>query len=452
MVHAVNKQVSDGRSYIRLADLEFHRSQQASRKFRMMDGANSVVQVVIFEVKDRDLVGHRLDDGSRRICCSQKLAVELHCTPGRAIVQEVSTPDKNTPWVHDIYFEGNESVAHAAETAVLSIKQTGMYHMWFVTCDPELADATVHGMTTWKNPHGFLPGMMAANLHFFGAMSLASLFLGFAWLILYVRHWQSVIPLQHCITALISLTMMEFSTWYFDFVNFNSSGFRPHMTTIWAVLLGSLRKALSRMLVLVVSMGYGVVRPTLGGLSKTVWLLGGTYFIAASALDFVTHVGTVDDLSSLARIALVLPAAILDAIFILWIFSALSKTLNRLTARRKAVKLSLYRMYTNTLAIAVWISICWIAFEMFFKVTDSRNTEKWQSYWVTDAFWQVLMFVILAIICTLWRPSKNSQLYTYTEADGDIDMDEISTDPNDNDTQANTDVFSIGDEEENKMA
>ena len=57
---------------------------------------------------------------------------------------------------------------------------------------------------------------------------------------------------------------------YFDFVNFNVSGFRPYVTTLWAVLLGSLRKSAARILVLVVSMGYGVVRPTLGGISTQV--------------------------------------------------------------------------------------------------------------------------------------------------------------------------------------
>ena len=37
-----------------------------------------------------------------------------------------------------------------------------------------------------------------------------------------------------------------------------------------AVLISSARKTVSRSLVLVVSMGYGVVRPTLGGLTKKV--------------------------------------------------------------------------------------------------------------------------------------------------------------------------------------
>ena len=71
--------------------------------------------------------------------------------------------------------------------------------------------------------------------------------------------------------------------------------------------------------------------------------LGVTYFVAVSALDIISNVGTIDDLTSAARIILVLPVAALDAIFILWVFTSLSRTLNQLQARRATAKLDLYR-------------------------------------------------------------------------------------------------------------
>ena len=48
--------------------------------------------------------------------------------------------------------------------------------------------------------------------------------------------------------------------------------------------------------------------------------------------------------------------------FILWIFTALSKTLAQLQSRRQTAKLELYRRFTNTLAIAVVISVAWIGY------------------------------------------------------------------------------------------
>ena len=71
--------------------------------------------------------------------------------------------------------------------------------------------------------------------------------------------------------------------------------------------------------------------------------LGTTYFVAVCALDVITNVGAIDDLTTLARMLLVLPVIALDGIFILWVFTSLSRTLNQLQARRSGSKLELYR-------------------------------------------------------------------------------------------------------------
>ncbi len=71
--------------------------------------------------------------------------------------------------------------------------------------------------------------------------------------------------------------------------------------------------------------------------------LGVTYFIAVVSLDMISNVGTIDDLTSEARIILTLPVALLDGLFILWVFTSLSRTLNQVQARRAGAKLELYR-------------------------------------------------------------------------------------------------------------
>ena len=55
--------------------------------------------------------------------------------------------------------------------------------------------------------------MMAPMLGFYGVMSLAMLALGFVWFGLYAFHWRDIIPLQHCISALIFLSMLEVFVW-----------------------------------------------------------------------------------------------------------------------------------------------------------------------------------------------------------------------------------------------
>ncbi|MFQ6667783.1 hypothetical protein Gotur_033679, partial [Gossypium turneri] len=71
------------------------------------------------------------------------------------------------------------------------------------------------------------------------------------------------------------------------------------------------------------------------------------------------------------------------------------------------VKLDIYRKFTNALAVAVIVSVGWICYELYFKLNDVYN-EQWQSAWIIPAFWQVLSFSLLCVICVLWAPSQNS--------------------------------------------
>ncbi|KAJ4838026.1 hypothetical protein Tsubulata_040429 [Turnera subulata] len=76
-------------------------------------------------------------------------------------------------------------------------------------------------------------------------------------------------------------------------------------------------------------------------------------------------------------------------------------------ARRMMVKLDIYRKFTNALAVAVIVSVGWICYELYFKSNDVYN-EHWQNAWIIPAFWQVLSFSLLCVICALWAPSQNS--------------------------------------------
>lgn len=67
----------------------------------------------------------------------------------------------------------------------------------------------------------------------------------------------------------------------------------------------------------------------------------------------------------------------------------------------------------------VWVSVAWIALEMYVRVTDQYN-EKWQYDWIMGDFWYILNFVFLVIIAFLFRPSATSTSYAYSELEGAI--------------------------------
>lgn len=77
------------------------------------------------------------------------------------------------------------------------------------------------------------------------------------------------------------------------------------------------------------------------------------------------------------------------------------------------------RRFTNTLAVMVWISVAWIAYEMYSKVTDQYN-EHWQWDWITSDFWHILNLVFLCVLCFLFRPSPLSTRFSYTDSMGKV--------------------------------
>ncbi|KAL6179052.1 hypothetical protein ACLB2K_050568 [Fragaria x ananassa] len=407
------------RSYIRFENITFWRNEAAADRKR----SNGLIQVIIFEAADRNNIGGSAYGGQRSICCTPDLAKMEGCKQGE-VIRRPSATDANWPVVLNVKFRG-KSLSKEMDYKEISITKTGMYNLFFVACDPKLKELVISGKTVWRSPDGYLPGRMAPLMKFYVFMALAYVLIGVIWLIQYVRFWDDILQLQHCITAVIALGLFEMILWYADYVNFNNTGMRPVFLTTLVVTVGAVRKTVSRLLILTVSMGYGVVRPTLGGLTSKVLLLGVTFFLATELLNITEYVGTINDVSGRARLFLVLPDAFLDAFLILWIFTSLSKTLEQLQTKRSSVKLYMYRKFSNALAVTVIASVAWIAYEVYFKATDPFN-EKWHSAWIITAFWDILAFALLCVICYLWAPSQNSQRYAYSEKLGEESDDDES--------------------------
>ncbi|KAK8347541.1 hypothetical protein V6Z11_A06G025700 [Gossypium hirsutum] len=299
------------------------------------------------------------------------------------MIHRPSTKNPGWPKVFGISFSEDDEVTTLPLKSI-QITKTGMYNLYFIHCDLNLKDLIVEGKTVWKNPTGYLSGRMAPLMNFYGFMSLVFVILGIFWFMQYARFWREFLPLQNFITLVITLGMLEMALWYFDYAEFNGSGTRL----------------------------IGITIPTLGGLTSKVTMLGATFFLASEILELVENVGAVSDLSGKARLFLVLPVAILDAFFILWIFTSLSSTLNKLQTKRMVAKLDIYRKFTNALAVAVIVSIGWICYE---------------NAWIIPAFWQILSFSLLCVICVLWAPSQNSTRYAYSgEANEDFDKDDTN--------------------------
>ena len=162
-----------------------------------------------------------------------------------------------------------------------------------------------------------------------------------------------------------------------------------------------------RILVIIVSMGYGIVKPRLGPTLHRVVMVGALYFLLAAVEAVFRLIHPKNDPANKALLAAV-PLAVIDASICWWVFSALVATTRQLRLRRNLVKLSVYKHFANTLVFSILASIIFMLWSIkVHKVVDCLT--QWRDLWVDDAFWHLLFSVILCVIMVLWRPSKNNQ-------------------------------------------
>lgn len=376
---------------LRFENITFWRSKEAAEHHPTLAYNGGLVQVVIFEAANRDNIGGSPYGGQRSICCTPDLAKLEGCKQGE-VIRTPSATDRNWPVVVNVYFRGKLS-AHMKNNKEINIKNTGMYNLFFITCDPKLKGMRVTGRTVWRNPTGYLPGRMAPLMKFYVLMSIAYAILCGIWVFQYVRHWNDVLLLQHCITSVIALGLLEMTFWYFDYAYFNSSGTRPVGITTWVVTIGAIRRSLSRILILSVAMGYGVVRPTLGGLTTKVLLVGITYFLASEMLNIAEYVGSINDIAGRARVFFVLPVSFLDAFLISWIFTSLSKTLEQLQVAHRSLLIESFS-YANSV-----IELCAYFLSLSMPVSTSHVLTM-----------SLFFFVRLKEVLLNWTYTENSQM------------------------------------------
>ncbi|KAM5240915.1 transmembrane protein 87A isoform 1-T1 [Hipposideros larvatus] len=271
-----------------------------------------------------------------------------------------------------------------------------------------------------KGPYEYLTLEDYPLMIFFMVMCIVYVLFGVLWLAWSACYWRDLLRIQFWIGAVIFLGMLEKAVFYAEFQNIRYKGESVQGALILAELLSAVKRSLARTLVIIVSLGYGIVKPRLGVTLHKVVVAGALYLLF-SGMEGVLRV-TGHFAYPLALIVYLALSAI-DACIILWIFISLTQTMKLLKLRRNIVKLSLYRHFTNTLISAVAASIVFIIWTtMKFRIVTCQSD--WRELWVDDAIWRLLFSMILFVIMVLWRPSANNQRFAFSPLSEEEEEDE----------------------------
>ena len=456
--------VHNGASYVRLNEVVFSRTKQQGET-----PEGTTIEAVLFESRDSNRIGYVANgEEKRRLCCTTVVASEFGCTPGRVVLGEDVV---SSVWHSEADFDGDDGTAkfRASDAQVQhAVHVDGMYELLFISCDdssdvsedepsPSISPYTISGQSVWKNPHGYLPGRKTHDRFMFGATVAVYVVLAATWVWAFAlkvvdsgvnsstTNLRGTLNVHLAVSLVLLLGMSEYSTRYSNAVAFNDTGTKPFFLVIFASVVSAARESVSRLCVLCACLGLGITRPSLGdNTTKFLSAITAGYFLSSLVLDLdeqrifssMNSYGRVgvasdahDDVQSGTRELLALPVALLNAVFIVHIFTALSKTLQKTQVRRQWTKLAVYKDFANSLAAFIVASVFLSAFETFLVVSDgggetaavsskyffAEQFPYWQWEWTITDGWIAIEVGVLCVCMWLWRPGEMSDRYAYVE-------------------------------------
>jgi len=442
----------NGRSYIEFKDFQVDRTENQGR----LEAAS--IQIIVLPDQDINSIGLE-SFGQNLFCCTpsiMKQGEHKECQDDSQVNKLISTLSS-----YDNSDGGNYKLVTFAEGEKhatmpewkYTVKESQIHIIAIAVCDANVGQVTISGTTEWMNPYGHLPGQLFGFLPFYGWMCVVYIVASVMWLLLNALYWKELLHVQNCITGVLTMCLIEMLIWYYDYLYLNNNGVRRSEVFAFGMIISVSRRTIARMLVVAVSMGYGVVKPILGDEKKKILILGAVYWVFAFVFEVFIHYSQTQELPPILRTILTPPVAILDGYFWWWIFASLNETVANLKQKRQIAKLILFTKFSWCLGFSLVIAFVFAFFQLYY-VWMKMYLERWDLMWLLEVgFWQALFTVVLFCIMMLWKPSRHASKYAYsqqiaTEEMDDPELFEETLGKPDTAEAADDDMFEIGDENE----
>ncbi|EMC98291.1 hypothetical protein BAUCODRAFT_32307 [Baudoinia panamericana UAMH 10762] len=378
-----------------------------------------IVSLVIFEWADKPLVGYALEEDEelgvqeRIYICDQSSVDAQLCTSdqlGAFVLAPNATDISNSAII--------TQAIHLNDPPPINypIKKTGYYCVGTYGFNGE--DYT--GAVEFRNAFGELPAAQIAKLPFYAAITIVYAFLALAWGALYYLNRRDILPVQNYITAILIFLVVEmFMTWlFYDYQNRHGLNVGAKALLIVVSILSAGRNSFSFFLLLIVCMGYGVVKPSLGKTMIYVRWLAIAHFVFGVIYAIASLSITPENAGPLVLLV-VLPLAGTLTAFYVWTLNSLNFTMKDLQERKQTVKAGMYRKlwYCILGSIIVIFIFFFVNSWTFAGVNEEDFVPKhWQTRWfILDGWLNLVYFVDVAFVAYVWRPTANNRRFAMSE-------------------------------------
>jgi magnesium-transporting ATPase (P-type) len=183
-------------------------------------------------------------------------------------------------------------------------------------------------------------------------------------------------------------------------------------------ILNAGRNAFSFFLLLIVCMGYGVVKPSLGRTMVYVRILAIAHFIFAVVYSVASLSITPDSAGPLVLL-IVLPLAGTLTAFYVWTLNSLNATMKDLIDRKQKTKALMYKKLWWCIlgSIIVIFGFFFINSFAFAGRSDASFVpEHWKARWFVLDGWLNLVYMFdIVFVAYLWRPTANNRRFAMSD-------------------------------------
>jgi magnesium-transporting ATPase (P-type) len=187
---------------------------------------------------------------------------------------------------------------------------------------------------------------------------------------------------------------------------------------IIVAILNAGRNAFSFFLLLIVCMGYGVVKPSLGRTMVYVRILAIAHFIFAMVYSIASLSITPEGAGPMVLL-IVLPLAGTLTAFYVWTLNSLNATMKDLIDRKQKTKALMYKKLWWCIlgSIVVIFGFFFInSFAFAGRSEASFVPEHWKTRWFVLDGWLNLVYLFdIAFVAYLWRPTANNRRFAMSD-------------------------------------
>jgi len=368
-------------------------------------------------------IGGEDTNGDLRWCCWED-AIELGLCKGRPeeYGKLIIDQEKFTGQYRSLTIPGSGHQDLQMKFGKMDVKEpSGKYVLLMSNCNVEGRDLEASGKYVWMSDHGYLPGDLFGEMYFYVALTIGYAIL-FAWYGFSMKkHEESRIPIQNYVIICIGIGFAEVFFRAGDYWVWNEDGSRFWFAMYTGIFMGVVKRSISRCLMVMVSLGWGVVLDDLSANLKKIYFLGSLYFGTSLAADVLKVFSIVENEVLGAQVEeelfdivaiLTFIVASLDVTFYLWILDSLSGTMQYLEEMDQKRKLQRYLKLRLVFLLSILFTVVWAIFGMVNTYMEARMLDE-KHEWGVEAAWEVNYFAVLAAVSFLWKPDPHAKEYAY---------------------------------------